>query len=408
MLVTASFAAPTQVGTTNIYFELIGEGDDLTLTISGKGDMPDFYYYEYPWYFFRHSIKNIVIENDVTSIGFQAFNYCDLTSVVIGNSVKSIGSGAFAECTNLSSVTIPNSVTSIGQAAFGYCSGLTSIIVPNSITNIGNYAFNNSGLITITIPNSITSIGDGTFSACHSLTSVTIPTSVTSIEPYAFAYCENLASVILPNTITSIEYCAFYNSGLTTINIPNSVTNIADYAFTGCHSLTSVSIGNSLTNIGLEAFAICDQLTSITVDVANATFSAENNVLFNKDKTTLILYPGGIAGEYVMPNSVTSIRERVFDYCENLKSVTNLSITPIVITPDVFFDNQLNRILSVPTSSEEAYQAADVWNKFTIVGGGLVAGARPNNNLYGYVSGVESRFYDHRLIRTYSIIRPSQ
>jgi hypothetical protein len=48
---------------------------------------------------------------------------------------------------------IPNDVTSIGKYAFYGCSGLTSIEIPNSITSIGKYAFYGcNGLTSITLP----------------------------------------------------------------------------------------------------------------------------------------------------------------------------------------------------------------------------------------------------------------
>jgi hypothetical protein len=45
-------------------------------------------------------------------------------------------------------------------------------------------------------------------------------------------------------------------------------------------------------------------------------------VLFNKDKTTLVAYPGGKQGAYTIPNSVTSIGKRAFYGCKFLTSVT--------------------------------------------------------------------------------------
>ena len=61
-------------------------------------------------------------EYAVTSIGKQAFCYCDnLTSVTIPSSVTSIGNSVFCNCYNLTSVEIPNSVTSIGSGAFKNC-----------------------------------------------------------------------------------------------------------------------------------------------------------------------------------------------------------------------------------------------------------------------------------------------
>ena len=115
--------------------------EDGTLTISGTGDIPDYrIFYDTdtgqtiaPWYSEREKIKKIVIENGVTSIGQEAFTYCEsLTSVTIPNSVTSIGKFAFKGCSELESITIPNSVTSIGEGVFSNCYALTSITFEGS------------------------------------------------------------------------------------------------------------------------------------------------------------------------------------------------------------------------------------------------------------------------------------
>jgi hypothetical protein len=83
--------------------------DNGTLTISGKGAMPDYSYPDYaPWSSCSSDITTAVIGDGVTSIGNDAFFYCDaLTSVTIGNSVTSIGDYAFSFCDALTSITIP-------------------------------------------------------------------------------------------------------------------------------------------------------------------------------------------------------------------------------------------------------------------------------------------------------------
>ena len=87
-------------------------------------------------------VKDLVIPNNVTTIGGWAFRGCEgLTSVTIPNSVTTIGHSALAYCTGLTSVTIPNSVTTIEDATFYGCTGLTSVIIGNSVTTIGNAAF---------------------------------------------------------------------------------------------------------------------------------------------------------------------------------------------------------------------------------------------------------------------------
>ena len=83
--------------------------DSGTLTISGTGDMYDYTWSTpSPWYSSRSSIKTVIIENGVTSIGYRAFYDCSsLTSITIPDSVTSIGDWAFEDCSNLTSITIP-------------------------------------------------------------------------------------------------------------------------------------------------------------------------------------------------------------------------------------------------------------------------------------------------------------
>ena len=176
--------------------------EDGTLNISGTGAMKNYNYFEgnqSPASQKKDSVKKVVIEDGVTSIGNSAFAGCSsLTSITLSNNITNIGNSAFAGCSSLTSITIPDSVTSIGEGAFSGCSSLTSITIPDGVTSIGDATFSNcEGLTSITIPDSVTSIGEGAFYACSSLTSITIPSSVTSIGKYAFDNCTNLTTISL-------------------------------------------------------------------------------------------------------------------------------------------------------------------------------------------------------------------
>ena len=259
--------------------------------------------------------KGSVIPDDgsVTSLGSQAFYYCDsLTSIAIPNSVTSIGGSAFEGCYSLEAVHIAD----IGKwAAIGfgneeanplryagklYLNGelVTDLVIPDSVTSIRDCAFYGcDSLLSVTIPDSVTSIGKYAFYDCDSLLSVTIPDSVTSIRDYAFDGCTSLESLtvadgntvyhsagnciietatktliqgckgsVIPDdgSVTSIGSQAFYYcDSLTSIAIPNSVTSIGERAFYGCTSLASVTIENSVKTIGWYAFQNCTSLTSV-------------------------------------------------------------------------------------------------------------------------------------------------
>ena len=169
----------------------------------------------------------------------------------------------------------------------------------------------------------VTSIGDYAFYDCTGLTSITIPDSVTSIGNSAFGWCRYLRSITIGNGVTSIGNSTFGNCGrLTSITIPDSVTSIGNSAFSSCTSLTSIIIPDSVTSIGDSAFSSCTSLTSIDVDDGNSTYSSEDGVLLNKDKTEIIYFPKGKKGEYYIPDSVTYIGESVFSGCTGLTSIT--------------------------------------------------------------------------------------
>ena len=127
---------------------------DGTLTISGTGAMKDYSYNNNQSPAFNNSsVKKVVIEDGVTSIGEYAFYYCrKSTSITIPDEVTSIGKNAFQYCDKLTNITMPYGVTSIGNFAFQYCSSLTSITLPDSVTSIGAYAFSScSNLKTISL-----------------------------------------------------------------------------------------------------------------------------------------------------------------------------------------------------------------------------------------------------------------
>ena len=221
--------------------------EDGTLNISGKGAMKNYNYYDNPSPASqkKDSVKKVVIEDGVTSIGNSAFDSCsNLTSITIPDSVSSIGNFVFYGCSSLTSITLSNNITNIGNSAFAGCSSLTSITIPDRVTSIEKYAFYNcSGLTSITIPDSVTSIGESAFRNCTSLTSITIPDSVTSIGKSAFSNCSSLTSITIPNGVTSIGEYAFQScSSLTSITIPDSVISIGDYVFISCSSLTTISL----------------------------------------------------------------------------------------------------------------------------------------------------------------------
>ena len=335
-----------------------------TLTVSGTGAMEDFGYKGAPWYQSRDSIKAVVVESGVTTIGGSAFNDCSsLTSINFPDSVTVIGEYAFESCSSLTSITIPESVTAIGSSAFSGCSSLTSINIPESVTAIGSSAFSGcSSLISITIPASVITIGDSAFWSCESLTSINIPESVTTIGDSAFRLCDSLTdvfitdldawcridfandsatpmqyakniwldgqrivSVIAPEGITEIKAYTFHGfKDLIQVTIPECVTTIGDGAFSDC-SLTSINIPEGVTTIGGRAFSGCSSLTSIAIP---ESVTAIGDCVFRSCSSLISI---------TIPESVTAIGEDAFSGCRRL---TDVSITDLAAWCNIAFGDE--------------------------------------------------------------------
>lgn len=249
--------------------------------------------------------------------GIKYAIYNDNTAKVYGN----VNSTSFTDVTIPEKVTYNNkeyTVTAVGNNAFRSCSNLKNVTIPNTVTAIENGAFSGcTALTSITLPDSVTTIGDNAFNGCKGLTRIEIPENVTTIGEQAFIFCTNLESVTIPGSVKSIGVSAFADCfKLSNVTIPEGVNTIGDFAFQYCGALESVSIPSSVTSIGNGAFASCYKLTTITLAEGNESYLVEGNVLFNKDKTELVAYPGGKAGtSYTIPNGVTTIKESAFENC---------------------------------------------------------------------------------------------
>ena len=232
--------------------------------------------------------------------------------------------------------SIRKGVKVIGNNALGCCESLTSINIPDGVTNIG----------------------DGAFYACKSLISINISNSVTNIGDHAFSLCESLTSIKIPNSVTNIGNDAFGECrSLTSINIPNSVTNIGNEAFSGCKSLNKITIPSSVVNMNGNPF--CGWNGKLYNE--SKAFVYERQVLFNKDRTTLIAYISKDTN-YIIPDGVINIGYNAFGRCDSL---TNIKIPNSVtnIGDGAFASCSSLTSINIPNSVTNIGDRAFAWCK---------------------------------------------
>lgn len=212
-------------------------------------------------------------EKGYTVVGI---GYCEDTDLVIpatyrGLPVTAIGSNAFEYVRSFKSVSIPASVTTIGEKAFADC-GVTSVtFATNSqLTTVDMYAFfSSSSLQNIALPDGVTTIGEAAFNGCNNITSISIPDSITTIEDRALDFNSsaftvyNNAKYLGNSTNPYLVLVRAIDTSLTTCDIHTGAKIILIFAFDNCTSLKSVTIPNSVTTICNAAFYYCNSLSTV-------------------------------------------------------------------------------------------------------------------------------------------------
>jgi hypothetical protein len=136
------------------------------------------------------------------------------------------------------------------------------------------------------------------------------------------------SAVVIPPTINGLPVTRIGDNAfsgcatMTHLTISSNVTSIGNAAFYDCVRLAALEIPAGVTNIGDAAFGNCEALTGIFVAEANAFFSSDNGILFDKSQGTLIRCPGGKTGDYGIPPGVLAIRSSAFDRCLGLTTLT--------------------------------------------------------------------------------------
>ena len=249
-------------------------------------------------------LESIVIHDDVTVIGDGAFLCCygyrkgqqyydGVKTIVIGNSVTSIGAQAFAYCEKLQNVFIPESVQIIGKSAFtgdylsdlpikceveekpvgwhknwttstnitfGYKRVTTNSTYDYVVTDNGATLINYKGNdIEVTIPETIDGLTvyalGSAFTGNTNIKKLVIANSIVEIESSSLVNCTNLEEVVFGNNVTTIGEYAF--AGCTQLNnvvLPDSLITIESYAFQNCTALKNLDMGNSVEEICHRAF----------------------------------------------------------------------------------------------------------------------------------------------------------
>lgn len=324
----------------------------------------------------------ISIPHTVTYIGAQAFYMSELVTINFtaapeGEEEKTlqVGEKAFQSCTDLQTITLPARLSEFTVDIFTSCSALKYI----NVTGTGGQYSSNDGILcsadgativycpigregVYTIPEGVLNVADSAFKGCKYITEIVIPGYVQNIGKDAFKECKGLKKITFEgqadDSPLTIGEGAFYNctdtsaeTGPTEITLPANLVSLEKNAFGSNKYLTKVIMNtNEAAALAMNAFGTTaassvfyvtdlylgenvdafdiagvfgDKLTNVTVAEGNTNLATDKDgVLFNNDYTEILYYPTARQGDYVIPDTVTSIGARVFKGKLGLTSIT--------------------------------------------------------------------------------------
>lgn len=327
------------------------------LTISGNGPIENLINEANPdnhWSEYADSIKEVYIEEGITSIPMYAFSeYENLEKVTIPSTVKTIGMQAFNSCTKLESIIIPDGVVELESNVFSFCS-IKTVSIGKDLTELDPTAFDfckSLESFEVSKENPVFSSEDGVlfnkdktklirYPIGSQRTEYSVPEGVKIIGKESFMDASALQEINLPDSVIQIDGNPFGGTGffeneenwkneelyindkyLIFVGNSESVTGayevkegtkvIAGCAFMNC-DLTSISIPASVISVGESALR-CPNLSEIIVAEDSEYLKSVDNVLFSKDMSELVCYPAAKAEtSYAIPSEVKKIASYAF------------------------------------------------------------------------------------------------
>lgn len=321
-------------------------------------------------------VKEVEVAATTKKVLEKACYGVKITSVkFLGEVCTELGTFAFGQCTSLHSFKIPRGLQNIGADCFRY-SGLNELTYDSdsSLNEILPRAFYGLSMKIVKLPKSLTRFHYAAFAnvngveefdleqpsqlaeiaanvfvgfKCTKTNKIVIPASTKTISTTAFSGCDleitfaenciidTLTEYIFQNTngikdtfkipanVVTISVSAFEgckNLNRIEFEANSKITTIKGAAFKGCTNLESISLPANLESVDYSFISSCFALTDITIDSNNQHLKAENNIIYNKLQSELIVCSPGIA-EALVSALVQTILSNAFFECSILENV---------------------------------------------------------------------------------------
>ena len=209
----------------------------------------------------------------------------------------------------VTSYKVPSGVVKLMDAVFARTPELKSIVLPDGLETIGDMCFLASGLESVTIPASVKQLAHYAFKECFELRNLLGDSHFIS-KDRKFLYDRDCAWA--PMILTF-----FAGKDESSYTIPEGIRHIENYSFEGCKNLKSLTFPESIESVSGDAFDGCDNIENIY----GKYISSDHKGILSSNNELIYLLPN-IGQDYVIPDEVTSIGDRLFYNRQNLRSIT--------------------------------------------------------------------------------------
>ena len=241
--------------------------------------------------------KKAVISEGTEGIVYTAFNNSSFSEIFIPDSIKYVyRQSVEVDSKDWDIFSVENCLPGI----LSYQAELEIVYVGEKNKNI------------MSIDGMVYSKDMKTFVMCPQTRSgeVVIDNNVEILGRAAFGKCTDVNRIVLGDKITEIRDICFMYSGLTELNIPDSCTNIGRDIFFECQGLTTVNIPVGIKELNYAIFEGSYIRDLILPD--DSAFAFENGIIYDRNKTKVILALGESAEEVVIPEGVIEICDYAF------------------------------------------------------------------------------------------------
>jgi len=219
--------------------------------------------------------------------------YIEVPETISGYPVISVALGTFDNHTNIEILNLPNSIETLPMALLKNLSQLETLYIP--FVGENRDATNARAMLSyLFCDEEITSFVD--------------------VDRRNLYIPSHLTTVFITDA-TIIASMAFSGVSLDFVGLYEGVTTIEQWAFTSYNGIQSIYIPASVTYISPLAFIGNENFVNITVSPDNQMYSStiSDRPLYNKDRTKIVMYPGGISEvQFTIPEGITEIGDFAF------------------------------------------------------------------------------------------------